>query len=70
MPCKSDLRTEEVLTRAGGRVEVMAPHSQGRTAVVQCGLFTKKSVPVIFIPPCTCNCICESLVIGKFWSTL
>jgi len=26
--------------------------SQGRTAAAQCGLFTQKSVPVIFEPPC------------------
>ena len=41
------------LTRAGGRVEVVASLSQGRTAAAQCGLFTHKSVPVIFEPPCT-----------------
>ena len=41
------------LTRAGGRVEVMASLSQGRTAAAQCGLFTHKSVPAIFEPPCT-----------------
>ena len=29
----------------------MASLSQGRTAVAQCGLFTYKSVPVIFEPP-------------------
>jgi len=28
--------------------------SQGRTAAAQCGLFTHKSVPVIFEPPCIC----------------
>jgi len=33
-------------------VEVVASLSQGRTAAVQCGLFTHKSVPVIFEPPC------------------
>ena len=42
-----------VLTRAGGRVEVVASLSQGRTAAALCGLFTYKSVPVIFEPPCT-----------------
>ena len=31
----------------------MASPSQGRTAAAQCGLFTYKSVPVIFEPPCT-----------------
>jgi len=34
-------------------VEVVASLSQGRTAAVQCGLFTHKSVPVIF--ELTCN---------------
>jgi len=34
-------------------VEVVASLSQGLTAAAQCGLFTHKSVPVIFEPPCT-----------------
>jgi len=33
-------------------VDVVALLSQGRTAAAQCGLFTRKSVPVIFEPPC------------------
>jgi len=33
-------------------VEVVASLSQGRIAAAQCGLFTYKSVPVIFEPPC------------------
>jgi len=33
-------------------VEVVASLSQGRTAAAQCGLFTRKSVLVIFEPPC------------------
>jgi len=33
----------------------VASLSQGRTAAAQCGLFTYKSVPVIFEPPCTTN---------------
>jgi len=33
-------------------VEVVASLSQGRTVAAQCGLFTHKSVPVIFEPPC------------------
>jgi len=33
-------------------VEVVASLSQGSTAAAQCGLFTYKSVPVIFEPPC------------------
>jgi len=35
-------------------VEVVASLSQGRTAAAQCGLFTHKSVPVIFEPSCRC----------------
>jgi len=31
----------------------VASLSQGRTAAAQFGLFTYKSVPVIFEPPCT-----------------
>jgi len=38
-------------------VEVVASLSQGRTAAAQCGLFTYKSVPVIFEPPCTKVCM-------------
>ena len=34
-------------------MEVVASLSQGRTAAAQCVLFTHKSVPVIFEPPCT-----------------
>ena len=34
-------------------MEFVASLSQGRTAAAQCGLFTHKSVPVIFEPPCT-----------------
>ena len=48
------------LTRAGGRVEVVASLSQGRTAVAQCGLFTHKSVPVIFEPPSIFLCSIEN----------
>ena len=36
-------------------MEIVASLSQGRTAAAQCGLFTHKSVPVIFEPPCTIN---------------
>jgi len=31
----------------------VASLSQSRTAAAQCGLFTHKSVPVMFEPPCT-----------------
>jgi len=40
-------------------VEVVASLSQGRTAAAQCGLFTYKSVPVIFEPPCML-CLCAA----------
>ena len=33
-------------------MEVVASLSQSHTAAAQCGLFTHKSVPVIFEPPC------------------
>jgi len=39
----------------------VASLSQGRTAAAQCGLFTHKSVPVIFEPPCTLFHYCEML---------
>jgi len=42
----------------------VASLSQGRTAAAQCGLFTYKSVPVIFEPPCiyfTCNLYLNSV---------
>ena len=45
-------------------MEVVASLSQGRTAAVQCGLFTHKSVPVIFEPPCIYSvyvCICRTV---------
>jgi len=37
-------------------VEVVASLSQGHTAAAQCSLFTHKSVPVIFEPPCIFSC--------------
>jgi len=40
----------------------VASLSQGRTAAAQYGLFTHKSVPVIFEPPCICyhcSILCE-----------
>ena len=42
-------------------MEVVASLSQGRTAAAQCGLFTHKSVPVIFEPPCTWYTILDSI---------
>jgi len=60
-------------------VEVVASLSQGRTAAAQCDLFTYKSVPVIFEPPCiyfkneaACCKITRyriSRLIGFAWST-
>jgi len=38
-------------------VEVVASLSQGRTTAAQCGLFTYKSAPVIFEPPCNCPAV-------------
>ena len=40
-------------------MEVVASLSQGRTAAAQCGLFTYKSVPVIFEPPCIISAASE-----------
>jgi len=37
----------------------VASLSQGRTAAAQCGLFTYKSVPVIFEPPCILQVQCR-----------
>jgi len=39
----------------------VASLSQGRTAAAQCGLFTYKSVPVIFEPPCTTGILCDGV---------
>jgi len=47
-------------------VEVVASLSQGRTAAAQCGLFTHKSVPVIFEPPCTFILIVVLEIIHNF----
>ena len=45
-------------------MEVVASLSQGRTAAAHCGLFTHKSVPVIFEPPCIYE-ICDSSITRK-----
>jgi len=49
----------------------VASLSQGRTAAAQCGLFTHKSVPVIFEPPCILQFSksIKYLLIGKFLCT-
>ena len=44
-------------------MEVVASLSQGRTAAAQCGLFTHKSVPVIFEPPCTTRFIIKNFYV-------
>jgi len=46
-------------------VEVVASLSQGRTAAAQCGLFTHKSVPVIFEPPFPFTVTSEAM--QKWW---
>jgi len=46
----------------------VASLSQGRTAAAQCGLFTHKSVPVIFEPPCISS-ITELSHVGFSWLT-
>ena len=46
-------------------MDVVASLSQGRTAAVQCGLFTHKSVLVIFEPPCTPNLLSTKQFSGK-----
>jgi len=38
----------------------VASLSQGRTAAAQCGLFTHKSVPVIFEPPCSSSSLWDN----------
>jgi len=43
----------------------VASLSQGRTAAAQCGLFTYKSVPVIFEPPCIMSLDCDNW--ASFW---
>jgi len=49
-------------------MEVVASLSQGRTASAQCSLFTHKSVPVVFEPPCI-NSITPDLVLILCFST-
>jgi len=46
-------------------VEVVASLSQDRTAAAQCGLFTHKSGPVIFEPPCTYRMTEGTLLLAK-----
>jgi len=51
-------------------VEVVASLSQGRTAAAECGLFTHKSVPVIFEPPCSVEWKVHVLVFYRLLNTL
>jgi len=51
-------------------VEVVASLSQGRTAAAQCGVFTHKSVPVIFEPPCKMRLYLKSFSRPKAVSTI
>jgi len=47
----------------------VASLSQGRTAAAQCGLFTHKSVPVIFEPPCIMYTLtCFDISVSSSWS--
>jgi len=46
-------------------VEVVASLSQGRTAAAECGLFTHKSVPVIFEPPCIIVVMVMSTIVHR-----
>ena len=43
-------------------MEVVPSLSQGRTAAAQCGLFTHKSVPVIFEPPCSLYLVISKII--------
>jgi len=50
----------------------VASLSQGRTAAAQCGLFTHKSVPVIFEPPCSLHvviCLDDSFIDDSYIHT-
>jgi len=49
-------------------VEFVASLSQGRTAAAQCGLFTHKSVLVIFEPPCVSSC--DNIFVFLFYVNL
>jgi len=44
----------------------VASLSQGRTAAAQCGLFTHKSVPVIFEPPCIIENLSSETMVGPW----
>jgi len=48
-------------------VDVVASLSQGRTAAAQCGLFTYKSVLVIFEPPCTFSRMMMMMMMMMIW---
>ena len=49
-------------------MDVVASLSRGRTAAAQCSLFTHKSVPVIFEPPCTMALlVCNSPLLSHNW---
>ena len=51
-------------------MEVVASLSQGRTAAAQYGLFTHKSVPVIFEPPCIKQCSRKITVVEEIFKFL
>ena len=47
-------------------MEVVASLCQGRTAAAQCGLFTYKSVQVIFEPPCSREYLIKPMKLPRF----
>jgi len=48
-------------------VEVVASLSQCRTAAAQCGLFTHKSVLVIFESPCMSSLLAATASVGELF---
>jgi len=48
----------------------VASLSQGRTAAAQCGLFTYKSVPVIFEPPCNIKNVYNGHITSIYYTLL
>ena len=49
-------------------MEVVASLSQGRTAAAQCGLFTHKSVRVIFEPLCIIYIVDNNKIVANYKS--
>ena len=51
-------------------MEVVASLSQGRTAAAQCCLFTHKSVPAIFEPPCAMDSVKHNVLAAELASLM